>query len=846
MDPSPRPLVPSPTPQGILQKTRFFFFLYALETSKVRRKLRNLLRPWGPCRYHLPPRHRSPWRPPEPQTWGLGASGNPCHSLEPSPLLAPSCTALVSPLCRPALGPCPYHLPPPEPKPLDPPPRALVPSPTLQGIPTSHREFFFFLYALPLATLSNQAPTLPLLAPPPCRPPGQLWTRAPTTYPPRTEALGPPSPSPYAFPHPTGHPSKNAIFLLFVRVRNVKNTTQVAKFAPSLGPVPLPPTPPEPKPLDPPPRALVPSPTPQGILQNTPFFFFLYALETSKIRRKLRNLLRPWGPCPYHLPPRNQSPWTPLRAPLYPPPPPPYRASFKTVLETSTIQRMLRPWGPCPYHLPPRNQSPWTPLRAPLYPPPPHRESFKKRDFSSFCIRNVKNTTQVAKFAPSLGPVPLPPTPPAPKPLEIRGIGHPCTCLHQASSGAVPLPPTLPEPKPFSPSPCAFPHPTGHPSKSHFSSFCSEICSVPGARAPTTYLPEPKPLDPSPRPLVPSPTPQVLFLYAEICSVSGARAAPKPLETPRAPPLFRTKPQPSPFLHNLPPCPPGQFWGRAPTTYPPRTEALGPPSPNPCAFPHPTGHPSKNAIFLLFDTSCEICSVPGARAPTTDPPGTKALGPPSPSPCTLLQNSPFFFFLSSKYDASCEICSVPGARAPTTYPPGTKALGPLSAPPCTLPHPTGNPSRNLLRPWHPCPCPYLLPEPQPLDPPLPSPCTHPHPTRQKYDASCEICSVPGARAPTAYPPGTEALGPPLPSPCTPPTPQGILQKKSFFFLYALETSKIRRKVYPPTPQGIHQTCHFFFFVRIRNVKNTTQVAKFAPSLGPPGTEALGPPTRAPT
>ena len=41
---------------------------------------------------------------------------------------------------------------------------------------------------------------------------------------------------------------KNAIFLLFVRVRNDKNTTHVAKFAPSLGPVPLPPTPPEPKP----------------------------------------------------------------------------------------------------------------------------------------------------------------------------------------------------------------------------------------------------------------------------------------------------------------------------------------------------------------------------------------------------------------------------------------------------------------------------------------------------------------------------------------------------------------------------------------------------------------------
>ena len=44
------------------------------------------------------------------------------------------------------------------------------------------------------------------------------------------------------------------------------------------------------------------------------------------------------------------------------------------------------------------------------------------------------------------------------------------------------------------------------------------------------------------------------------------------------------------------------------------------------------------------------------------------------------------------------------------------------------------------------------------------------------DASCEICSVPGARAPTTYPPKTKAPGPPLPSPCTPPTPQGIRQK----------------------------------------------------------------------
>ena len=164
-------------------------------------------------------------------------------------------------------------------------------------------------------------------------------------------------------PVPPTPPEPYAIFLLFVRVRNVKNTTQVAKFAPSLGPVPLPPTPPEPKPLDRSPRALVPSPTPQGNLQKTPFFFFLYALETSKIRRKLRNLLRPWGPCPYHLPPQNRSP-DPPRAPdlgprglghpchSKPSPPPPAKALYLPPLSTRPAL------GPCPYHLPPHNRSP--------------------------------------------------------------------------------------------------------------------------------------------------------------------------------------------------------------------------------------------------------------------------------------------------------------------------------------------------------------------------------------------------------------------------------------------------------------------------------------------------------
>ena len=145
---------------------------------------------------------------------------------------------------------------PPEPKPLDPPPRALC-------LPPPYRASFK-VRVRNVKNTTQVAKFAPSLGPVPLPP-----------TPPGTKALGPPSPSPCTLPHPTGHPSKHAIFLLFVCVRNVKNTTQVAKFAPSLGPVPLPSTP----------------------------------------------------------------------------------------------------------------QSPWTPLRAPLYPPPPHRESFKKRDFSSFCTR---------------------------------------------------------------------------------------------------------------------------------------------------------------------------------------------------------------------------------------------------------------------------------------------------------------------------------------------------------------------------------------------------------------------------------------------------------------------------
>ena len=221
----PAPVGNPPTPQGILQKTSFFILLYALETSKIRRKLRNLLRPWGPCPYHLPPRnhspnllrpwgpcpyhlpprHRSPWTPPRAPGKGLGASSFPLWNCHPAP------TPLVyRPVHQASSGG--YH-------------------PILQKT-----SLFFFLYALETSKIRRKLRNL-------LRP----WARAPTTYTPGTKAPGPPFPSPCTPPHPTGYPSKKIIFFFCTR-------TQVAKFAPSLEPVPLPPTPPAPKPLDPPPE----------------------------------------------------------------------------------------------------------------------------------------------------------------------------------------------------------------------------------------------------------------------------------------------------------------------------------------------------------------------------------------------------------------------------------------------------------------------------------------------------------------------------------------------------------------------------------------------------------------
>ena len=236
--------------------------------------------------------------------------------------------------------------------------------------------------------------------------------------------------------------------------------------------MPLPPTPRNQSPWTPPPE---PPPHPTGYpSQKKSFFFFkkkfvrvFVRVETSKIRRKLRNLLRPWGPCPYHLPPRNQSPWTPPSRALVPPPTPTGYPSKKIIFllffvrvrktqvakfapslgpvprgllfsvwtqpschpaptPPATLSCNQGPWftalstrlscnqgpwkfapsrGPCPYHLPPRNHSPWTPpVPSPCtHPHPTGYPSKKIVFFLSVRVRNVKNTTQVAKFAPSLG-----------------------------------------------------------------------------------------------------------------------------------------------------------------------------------------------------------------------------------------------------------------------------------------------------------------------------------------------------------------------------------------------------------------------------------------------------------
>ena len=162
---------------------------------------------------------------------------------------------------------------------------------------------------------------------------------------------------------------------------------------------------------------------------------------------------------------------------------------------------------------------------------------------------------------------------------------------------------------------------------------------------------------------------------------------------------------------------------------------------------------------------------------------------------------PCFVLPSQKYDTSCEICSVPGARAPTTYPPGTEALGPpRPCPSCG----TASPSKPELF-WN---CQSKLPPPTLRwnQGPTPRPPGQlrwvPPPKRQKYDTRCEICSIPFQPFPDPFP-GIKALGLPPRPPCQ------------------------LRWVPPPHPTG-HPSKNAIFL----ETKNTTHVAKFAPSLGP--------------
>ena len=171
-------------------------------------------------------------------------------------------------------------------------------------------------------------------------------------------------------------------------------TVNIAEFAPSLRPVPLPPTCPEPKPLHPPPQA---NPS------LTPFLdLLLFGIGCFKEEQVQKGSGKGWlggrerggrgtGACeicsvPWvRAPTTDQSPCTP--------------DLFGTATKPSTLS--------C-------NQGPWS---TPVGTPPTPQGILQKTPFFFF-FRNNKNTTHVAKFAPSMGPVSLPPTPPEPKPLH--------------------------------------------------------------------------------------------------------------------------------------------------------------------------------------------------------------------------------------------------------------------------------------------------------------------------------------------------------------------------------------------------------------------------------------------
>ena len=180
---------------------------------------------------------------------------------------------------------------------------------------------------------------------------------------------------------------KNAIFLLFVRVRNDKNTTHVAKFAPSLGPVPLPPTPPRNRP-----RALAPPsqpfPDPQTArgkprrLHVTRSTLQLSKNNTPTLPEP-KPLDSPPSPCPLLWNCQASQPFPGL-APLWnsqpsPNPPPslelpssPYAPPQGILQKTPFFfQKYDTRCEICsvPGAYPPRNRSPWTPpgtAREPL------------------------------------------------------------------------------------------------------------------------------------------------------------------------------------------------------------------------------------------------------------------------------------------------------------------------------------------------------------------------------------------------------------------------------------------------------------------------------------------------
>ena len=136
------------------------------------------------------------------------------------------------------------------------------------------------------------------------------------------------------------------------------------------------------------------------------------------------------------------------------------------------------------------------------------------------------------------------------------------------------------------------------------------------------------------------------------------------------------------------------------------------------------------------------------------------------------------------------------------------------------------------------------------------------------DASCEICSVPGARAP--IPPQNQSPWTPPPGPLHPSHPTGYPSKKSFFtsFYTRLNTTHVAKFApslgpvpLPPTPLEPKPLDHpsrpppphrvSFKKNHFSSFCTRQQVAKFAPSLGPvplpptpPAPKPLDPPSRA--